>query len=218
MVLKKRPAKSETRVRELGLGSGEPHGLQGGSGGARPFRGLGCCLDAESGLFHQVHFRSVLNQELARLDRWERPLSLVLLELPDLNPAAWAAVGRLVRSSLRRIDLAARMDERLVAVLLPDADSHRARRWLAELLAELARTEGLAGCLPAYGRALARPWEGRQSEELLDLALADLGHEDLRAEACEDGEFDPDSATAIAADERNLLFDGFKALECRQKH
>ena len=191
VALKKRPAKSEI---------------------------MSCCLDPESGMYHQAHFRSVLNQELARLDRWERPLSLVLLDLPDLSPAAWAAVGRLVRSSLRRIDLAARMDERLAAVLLPDADSHRARRWLADLLAELARTDGLGQRLPAYGRALARPWEGRQGEELLALALANLGHEDLHAGACEDGEFDPDSATAIAADERNLLFDGFKALECRQKH
>lgn len=179
---------------------------------------MGCCLDTESGLFHQVHFRSVLNQELARLDRWERPLSLVVLNLPDLSPDDWAALGRLVRSSLRRIDLAARMDERLVAVLLPDADAHRTRRWLADLLAELARTKGLGDCLPAYGRALARPWEGRQGEELLALALANLGREDLHAGAGEDGEFDLDSATAIAADERNLLFDGFKALECRQKH
>ena len=177
-----------------------------------------CCLDTESGLYHQVHFRSVLNQELARLDRWERPLSLVLLELPGLSAAGWAVVGRLVRSSLRRIDLAARLDDHLAAVLLPDADSHRTRRWLADLLAELARAEIPGGRLPAYGRALARPWEGRQGEELLALALADMGQEDLRSGFREEDEFDMDSATAIAADERSLLFDGFKALECRQKH
>lgn len=173
-----------------------------------------CCLDTESGLYHQIHFRAVLNQELARLDRWERPLSLVLLELPDLSPGDWAVVGRLVRSSLRRIDLAAR----LVAVILPDADARRSRRWLADFLTELARAECLTGCLPAYGRALARPWEGHQGEELLALALANLGYEDLRAGSYEESEFDGESATAIAADERNLLFDGFKTLESRQKH
>jgi len=189
--LKKRPAKSETGA---------------------------CCLDPESGLYHQAHFRSVLNQELARLDRWERPLSLVILELPDLSAADWAGVGRRVRSSLRRIDLAARMNEKLVAVILPDADAHRSRRWLTDFLAELARTDYPGGRLPAYGRALARPWEGRQSEELLTEALANLGCEDLNAVPYEDGEFDMESATAIAADERNLLFDGFKALESRPKH
>ncbi len=35
-----------------------------------------CCLEEESGLYHLGHFRNVLAQELARLDRWERPLSL----------------------------------------------------------------------------------------------------------------------------------------------
>lgn len=177
-----------------------------------------CCLDPESGLYHQIHFRAVLNQELARLDRWERPLSLVLLELPDLSPADWSAVGRLVRQSLRRIDLAARLDDRMLAVILSDADSRRCRNWLADLLDELAAMECLAGRQPSYGRALARPWEGRQGEDLLALALADLGREDLCAGRYEESDFDMEAATAIAADERNLLFDGFKALESRQKH
>ncbi|MDR2946239.1 MAG: GGDEF domain-containing protein [Candidatus Adiutrix sp.] len=171
-----------------------------------------CCLEPESGLYHHLHFRAVLNQELARLDRWERPLSLVLLEMPGLSAADWAAVGRVVRASLRRIDLAARKDN-LVAVILPDADALRCRRWLAELTADLARTVGPAAALPAYGRALARPWEGRQAEELMTLAKNSLGHEDLTADGGDDHGLDMTSATAIAADERNLLFDGFRALK-----
>ena len=171
-----------------------------------------CCLDAESGLYTQGHFQSVLSQELARLDRWERPLSLVILDLPDLDASAWAALGALLRDSLRRIDLAARLGHRRAVVILPDADGGRARRWLAGLLAALDRVACLAGRPLTYGRAVARPWEGRQADELLALALANLGREGLSAPAGDEVDDGQDTGTAIAADERNLLFDGFKNL------
>lgn len=171
-----------------------------------------CCLDEESGLFTRSHFESVLAQEVARLDRWERPLSLVLLEMPELEVELWPVLGRLVRDSLRRIDLAARLSGRRVAVILPDADGTRGRRWLLDLLAELDR-RGLTGSRPvACGRALAWPWEGRQARELMALAEDDLYDEqspDLWSDE-EDG--DEETITAIATDERNLLFDGFKTL------
>ncbi len=47
-----------------------------------------CCLDEESGLYHLEHFRSVLSRELARLDRWERPLSLALIDVMERELAA----------------------------------------------------------------------------------------------------------------------------------
>ncbi len=178
-----------------------------------------CCLDGESGLFHQDHFRSVLAQELARLDRWERPLSLVVLE--DSNPASvsnWALFGCVLKNSLRPIDLPARLGPRRAAVILPDADAVRVKRWLVELLANL-ESEGC--CFRAhllYGLAVARPWEGRQVQEFVAQALADLGPADLaEAEAAGEG-YAREPATAIATEERNLLFAGFKTLGGSQNH
>lgn len=175
-----------------------------------------CCLDEESGLFHQDHFRSVLSQELARLDRWERPLALVILELPHPEAETWAVFGSVLKNSLRRIDLPARLSGRRAAVILPDADTARVRRWFLELLAELER----AGCGQDIlcGRALARPWEGCRAEELLARAEADLGREDLSGFLADEGDFEQESATAIASDERNLLFAGFKTLGGGQNH
>lgn len=171
-----------------------------------------CCLDEASGLYTLSHFESVLSQEVARLDRWERPLSLILLELPELDEELWPVVGCLVRESLRRIDLAARLGRRRVAVLLPDADGARGRRWLLDFLADLDR-RGLTGARPvSFGRALALPWEGRQAEELLALAEADLHGEGSSDIFPDEEEVDGEALTAIADDERNLLFDGFKAL------
>lgn len=171
-----------------------------------------CCLDEESGLYTRSHFESVLGQEVARLDRWERPLSLVLLEMPELEDELWPVMGRLVRDSLRRIDLAARLGRRRVAVILPDADGSRGRRWLSEFLAEVDRL-GLTGGRPMMcGRALALPWEGRQAGELLALAEAGLYAADPSAGLDEEAEEEAETFTAIAAEERNLLFDGFKTL------
>ncbi len=178
------------------------------------------CLDEESGLYTPGHFKAALGLELARLDRWERPLNLVLLDLPDLvGERGWAAFGRLIRASLRNIDLAARLGDHRAAVLLPDADSQRGRRWLVSFLAGLNRDPDLAGRPVTFGRALARPWEGRQTEELLALATAGLGREELALTAAQgDGEPDGEARTAIAAEERNLLFAGFQALGAAQNH
>jgi PleD family two-component response regulator len=173
--------------------------------------GGACCLDEASGLYSREHFLTVLGQELARLDRWERPLSLAFLDFPALDVELWPRLGRLLKASLRSIDLAARWSEERVGALLPDAGAARCRRWLADLSDDLARA---AWPLPLrFGLALARPLEGRRPEEMLklaamNLAAVNLGAGELRAPARAD-----DPATAIAADERDLLFAGFKILE-----
>lgn len=171
-----------------------------------------CCLDEESGLYTRDHFESVLGQEVARLDRWERPLSLILLEMPELEAGLWPVLGRLVRDSLRRIDLAARLGGHRVAVILPDADGPRGRRWLLDFLAEVERRD-LSGGRPVFcGRALALPWEGRQAGELLAQAEAGLYDRNTAEDFQDNADCGGEALTAIADDERSLLFDGFKAL------
>lgn len=172
-----------------------------------------CCLDLESGLFTSAHFRSVLAQELARLDRWEKPLGLVLLEFSGLSGDAWRDLSRLMQNSLRRIDLAARLGRDQVAVLMPDADLPKLRRWLHGFLTEMERVEGLSLAPMGHGKAVARPWEGLGADDLLGMALEDMGQDNLSNwESGEGDDSDGGTATAIAADERNLLFAGFKTL------
>lgn len=177
-----------------------------------PDSSAACCLDMESGLFHHDHFNAVMGQELARVDRWGRPLSLVLLETEGLDAPGWAEFGLSLKSSLRRIDIPARLSEKRIAVLLPDADEARARRWLAGFLYDLSRSEELGGISLQYGRSMALPWEGRQAEELLAMAEKAIGCEDLGREKPGAASYET-SATAIAADERSLLFAGFRSLD-----
>ncbi len=174
-----------------------------------------CCVERESGLFHQGHFLSALSQELARVDRWERPLSLVLLELPLLSSEAWAAFGQLAQKSLRSIDLAARLDSGEVAFILPDADATASRRWLLELIKELSQTDFLVGQSFFYGLAVALPWAGCGAPaELLAQAQNNLGQDDLSA-LVQAGELaaEKGGTTAIVSEEKNLLFAGFQALK-----
>lgn len=172
-----------------------------------------CCRDAESGLFTLSHFNSVLSQELARLDRWERPLSLVILETIDLNPESWPVFGRLLLDSLRRIDLAARIGSSAVAVILPDAETPWARRWLCGFAAELGRQPLFSNLALRYGQALARPWTTAfRPEELVALAMVNLKSGDPKTSADDDDISEANSATAVAADEKTLLFEGFKVL------
>lgn len=171
-----------------------------------------CCLDRESGLYHEDHFYSVLQQEMARLDRWGRPLSLVLLELRDLSADTWAGLGRLALISLRRLDLAARLDRDTLAVLMPDADENQAAGRLAEFLRQ-ALAEGLV----VSGRfrqslALALPWEGLEPGQLVSRGRRNLTEAPLDDFLAADSVPNA-SATAIAADERSLLFEGFKGLD-----
>ena len=164
------------------------------------------CRDQESGLFHRDHFLAALELELARLDRGSRPLSLALVELP--RAADWAAFGRLALDALRPIDLAARLSDRRAGFLFPEAGAARARRRLADFLVGLEDGTG------SVGLALAQPREGRSAGEMLTQAERNLREDgprtiDRRPEA--------DPATAIAAEERGLLFDGFRTLEAGRR-
>jgi len=166
------------------------------------------CRDRNSGLFHQAHFLAALEGELARLDRWARPLSLALVEL---TPAPdWAALGRLARAALRPIDVAAKLSDHRAGFLFPEADKARTGRWLAGFLAELRREPGLGWLEIKTGLALARPRAGLTAGEMMARAAFDLesGGPDRTARGLE-----KDPVTTIIEDERRLLFEGFRALE-----
>ena len=165
------------------------------------------CRDELSGLFHRAHFLAALEGELARLDRWARPLALALVEL---TPAPdWAVFGPKARAALRSIDLAARLSDTLAGFLFPEADRAWTNRWLAGFLAELRRSGPLGRLDIRAGLALAQPRSGLSAGEMTALAARNLSAGPDRA----DRPFEADPVTAIIEDERRLLFEGFRALE-----
>jgi hypothetical protein len=171
------------------------------------------CRDAESGIFHRAHFLAALEGELARQDRWARPLALALVELapaPD-----WAAFGPLARAALRPIDLAARLSDNRAGFIFPEADQAWAWGRLAELLSGLRRHDRLGGLAARTGLALAQPRSGLSAGEMMALAAQSLASIGLVASGPDWAArtFAADPVSAIVEDERLLLFEGFRALE-----
>jgi GGDEF domain-containing protein len=83
-------------------------------------------LDGDSGLHHLWYVRHRLAEEVARCARHKRPFAVVLLEtqlLPGENvpEEAILTAGKVLRSALRQIDLAARMERTSFIVMLAEA-------------------------------------------------------------------------------------------------
>jgi len=138
--------------------------------------------DALTGLHNRAFFDQALRRELKRARRGARPLALLLVDVDDFKRVndtlghtagdrALAALGRLVRRTLREIDLAARFGGEELVLLLPETAREGAR--IAAERLRLAVAEGFAGDAPAGTvsvGAAATPEDGLEAEALLAAA------------------------------------------------
>ena len=114
--------------------------------------------DPSSGLFSQAFLLALLPTRVATARRSLRQLGLVLVELAPTEGAAvdLDEVGELVRRTLRDSDIAARLDDGRLAMLLEFTPVHgcvvvaeRVARKLTERLTDLSCWAGVA-CYPAH--------------------------------------------------------------------
>ncbi|MGL4208385.1 MAG: diguanylate cyclase domain-containing protein [Candidatus Adiutrix sp.] len=176
------------------------------------------CLEPESGLYHLGHLKSMLAHELVRQDRCGRPLVLAVLASSGLGKKSWELLGPLLSASLRRLDLAARLGLNEIAIIFPEADRTMAMGRIDDLMGKIKNHPTLKAIQFSYGLAVSKPWGDASCDDILSMALDDLEREKPQNGdkcICHLKSF---KATAIAADERNLLFDGFKSLEIHHKH
>jgi diguanylate cyclase (GGDEF)-like protein len=101
---------------------------------ARPFE-----LDAVTGLPNARAMREALRRECARVRRYDRHVAFILLrlELP-LTDQFLSTAGRILRSSVRAVDLPCYLGEGSFAVILPEAtlvDAQRLHRRLDAVVA-----------------------------------------------------------------------------------
>jgi GGDEF domain-containing protein len=195
----------------------------GGSRGKRPAAGPSggrakaaeaapSCLDPASGLYHLQHFRLSLSYELNRMERTDKPLGLIALRLPKEGPVSMRALGAFLRKALRPLDTPAKIGEREVAALMPEADRDRASSLLRALADKFGDGSGLSASI-ACGWALARPWEEWTAAKLLAKAKNSMGPASA-AIAKMAGPAGPwaQNNSALAAAEKDSLFDGFSLL------
>jgi len=94
-------------------------------------------VDPKTGLFNARHFALTLNEELARAERFERPLSLIMADLDllrDINntyghlagDAVLQGIAEVFRAQLRHYDVPARFGGEEFAILLPETPPEQA--------------------------------------------------------------------------------------------
>jgi len=94
-------------------------------------------IDAKTGVYNIKHFAQVLNEELRRAARFDRPLAVIMADLDLLRninnsyghlagDIVLKGVAEIIKSNLREYDLAARFGGEEFAMLLPEVDSQEA--------------------------------------------------------------------------------------------
>ena len=156
---------------------------------ARALRRL-ASVEPLSGLPNRREFMRALDAELSRASRSGRSFAVVLLDVDRLKlindrcghragDRAILRVANALRISRRASDTAGRIGGDEFAVVLPDADTTAARRFLVRMHSVLSRHRR-AGTVTISGGAAEYPRDGATGEALLEAADAALYAEKQR--------------------------------------
>ncbi len=148
-------------------------------------------VDAKTGLFNARHFAAELREELARANRFDRPMSVIMADLDllrDINnsyghlagDAVLNGIADVFRKQLRPYDVPARFGGEEFAILLPETApetaleiAERIRRAVAEHLFEVETSSEPIRATVSLGVA-GYPKDGSDPNELIhqaDLAV-----------------------------------------------
>ena len=148
-------------------------------------------VDPKTGLFNTRHFAAALAEELTRAQRFERPLSLMMLDLDllrDINnkfghlagDAVLRGVADVLRRELRQYDIPARFGGEEFSIVLPETApeqaleiAERIRRALSASRFEVETSTDPISATISIGVA-SYPADGQGAEELIhqaDLAV-----------------------------------------------
>ena len=148
-------------------------------------------VDPKTGLFNARYFAGALAEELARAERFERPLALIMADLDllrDINntyghlagDAVLRGIAEVFRAQLRHYDVPARFGGEEFSILLPETDvdhaleiAERIRRAVAERAFDVETSSEPIHATVSIGVA-AYPKDGVDSNELIhqaDLAV-----------------------------------------------
>lgn len=108
--------------------------------------------DGLTGLHNRMHFTNKLDEEFQRASRYESPLSLILIDIDyfksvndtfghQAGDAYLRAISALLRSSIRRVDVAARYGGEELVVILPHTEAQAAVHMAERLREKVAAME-----------------------------------------------------------------------------
>jgi diguanylate cyclase (GGDEF)-like protein len=142
--------------------------------------------DSLTGLFTRRHFWTLAQQEFERADRYERPLSVAMLDIDHFKQIndgyghvagdrALRAVAEQCRGSLRKVDILARYGGDEFVILLPETNSAKAQQMAERLRQRVAEMpvdtdSGRLSITVSLGIASLKGKETLTPEELVDCA------------------------------------------------
>jgi diguanylate cyclase (GGDEF)-like protein len=139
------------------------------------------CLDAETGLAGREHFEEQFGEEILRVQRSKRVLTLILLDVDGAGMAhgagsdahsAWVLPGiaAALLAQTRRMDLVARIRDREFALLLPETTHSDAAALLNRLAQGGTSPEAQEPALPFRAGIAVYPNDGKTVGELMQYA------------------------------------------------
>ncbi len=159
--------------------------------------------DALTDLYNHRYFHEQLSHEVERANRYNRPVSIILMDLDRfkevndtfghlMGDKLLALIGQIINNHVRGSDIAARYGGDEFAIILPDTPAEAAEQTARKLAKAIARGRSYAGTISgslplstSYGVATC-PEGARSVTELLQLA-------DDRLYAAKDGRLLPQS-------------------------
>jgi diguanylate cyclase (GGDEF)-like protein len=113
--------------------------------------------DGLTGVYNTRAFFEMLQNEMARSRRYNRPLSLIFLDIDNFKSvndsyghqtgdSVLAAVAAALRESVRRMDIVARLGGDEFSILLPETDDAAARTTVERVRENLGRKTAQKGC------------------------------------------------------------------------
>ena len=157
--------------------------------------------DALTDLYNHRYFHEQLSHEVERANRYNRPVSVILLDLDHfkevndtfghlMGDKLLTLIGQIINNHVRGSDIAARYGGDEFAIILPDTPAEAAEQTARKLAKAIAKGRSYAGTISgslplstSYGVATC-PEEARSATELLQLA-------DDRLYAAKDGRLLP---------------------------
>ncbi len=93
--------------------------------------------DEKTGLFNNVFFMGKLREEVSRASRYRRELSLLIIELGESFTENFAAAAEAIDDTMRRSDTCAYIQQKIIAVLLPETQASQGERVAEKILNSL---------------------------------------------------------------------------------